>query len=130
MGYALPAVIVHVAEAAKGHQLHARDSASMQRFLMGNAGGGIQNYGRPMMESILLFDHGPAGDGLTLMLTHYLGDHDLVYKFVDLSIALMVVEIARKAEDKEEFFPYGKWAQIQTIEGRCSAEIERITNGN
>ena len=44
-------------------------------------------------------------------------------QLVEVSIALLIVEISKIADDKEEWFPCGKWATIQAIQARIEEEI-------
>ena len=44
----------------------------------------------------------------------------------EVPIALYIVEIAKIADDKEEWFPLGKWATIQAIQGRIEKEITTL----
>jgi hypothetical protein len=44
---------------------------------------------------------------------------------VEVPIALLIVEIAKIAEDKIEWFPRGKWATIQHIQFQIEQELKR-----
>lgn len=44
----------------------------------------------------------------------------------DVSTALLVIEIAKIAQDRPEWFPRGKWATIQAIQERCGAELSKL----
>lgn len=65
-------------------------------------------------------------DGLGLMLESALGgSHGYTNsRFVEVPIALLVIEIAKIAEDREEWFPCGKWATIQMIQERIERELK------
>jgi hypothetical protein len=45
--------------------------------------------------------------------------------WVEIAPTLFLIEIARRAEDKEEFFPRGKWATIQAIQGRLDEAMTK-----
>jgi len=47
-------------------------------------------------------------------------------KLVDVSTALLVIEIAKRAGDRDEWFPCGKWATIQAIQGRCEEQLKTL----
>ena len=47
-------------------------------------------------------------------------------RFTDVATGLLVVEIAKLAEDRDEWFPCGKWATIQAIQGRCDKELKTL----
>ena len=79
--------------------------------------------------SLLLTESSLVQRGLEDMLTHYIGDHGYFLSHVDLPIALYVVEIAKRAEDRHEWFPRGKWATIQSIQALCDIELAAIISG-
>lgn len=64
-------------------------------------------------------------DGLGLMLEAMLGEpHGYTdSRFVDVPTALLIVEIAKIAEDRDEWFPCGKWATIQAIQSRIGEQL-------
>ena len=45
---------------------------------------------------------------------------------VDVSTALLIMEIAKRAEDRDEWFPCGKWATIQAIQEQCEAKFRTL----
>ena len=65
-------------------------------------------------------------DGLNLMLESALGGSQgyTDSRLVEVPIALLIIEIAKIAEDREEWFPCGKWATIQAIQGRVAEELK------
>ena len=67
-------------------------------------------------------------DGLGKMLEAALGGpHGYTDSLIaEVPIALYIVEIAKIADDKEEWFPLGKWATIQAIQGRIEKEITTL----
>lgn len=79
-----------------------------------------------MMDFVELYEHETTGRGLMLMMDAAIGPNTHVQKHVAVCIALFVEAIARVAEDKPEWFPHGKWATIQGIQGRIYAEINKI----
>ena len=75
------------------------------------------------MDFILISATSQIRDGLDLMLESAIGSHDYIHSYVDVSIALLILEIAKKSEDKDEWYPLGKWATIQVIQDRIEAAI-------
>ena len=66
-------------------------------------------------------------DGLNLMLEEALGLHGYTGSgLVEVSTALLIIEIAKLSEDRDEWFPYGKWATIQAIESRVEEELKKL----
>jgi hypothetical protein len=45
-------------------------------------------------------------------------------RYVDLPTALLVIEVAKRADDREDWFPCGKWATVQALQGRVERELE------
>lgn len=76
--------------------------------------------------SLLLTESRLVQRGLEDMLTHHIGDHAYILSWVDLSVALFVIEIAKRAADEDEWFPRGKWATIQSIQALCDVEADCI----
>jgi len=81
------------------------------------------------MDSILISTTETVRDGLAAMLEAAIGYHDIVQVFVPLQWALVIVSLAKDAPDKEEWFPYGKWATIQALQGRIDMEIDKVWGG-
>jgi hypothetical protein len=75
------------------------------------------------MHAVLLSDSSKVVDGLSAMMDAAVGPHDSVYSYVSVEIALLIVEIAKLAEDRAEWFPRGKWATIQAIEERIQLQL-------
>ena len=44
-------------------------------------------------------------------------------RLVDVPTALMIVEIAKRADDRDDWFPCGQWATIQAIQGRVEKQL-------
>lgn len=67
-------------------------------------------------------------DGLSQMLESALGGSQgyTDSRLVEVPIALLIIEIAKVAEDREEWFPCGKWATIQAIQARVEKEISAL----
>lgn len=66
-------------------------------------------------------------DGLGLMLEAALGPHGYTdSRLVEVPIALLIIEIAKIAEDRDEWFPAGKWATIQMIQGRVERQLKGL----
>lgn len=47
-------------------------------------------------------------------------------RLVEVPIALLIAEIAKLAEDRADWFPCGKWATIQAIQGRIEKELRML----
>ena len=80
--------------------------------------------------SLLLTESSLVQRGLEDMLTHYIGDHGYILSWIELPIALYVIEIAKRAEDRDQWFPRGKWATIQSIQSLCDIELTTIMSGD
>jgi hypothetical protein len=83
------------------------------------------------MELVQLYEHKPTQQGLQKMLKHYLGPKVTIARvaiFLSVPDALLIVEIAKRADDRPEWFPSGKWATILAIEQRIADEIVRTMN--
>jgi len=48
--------------------------------------------------------------------------------FMDIEFALLVIEIAKRAEDKTKWFPHGKWGTIQSIQAQVDKELDKLRN--
>jgi hypothetical protein len=77
------------------------------------------------MDSVHLSDSICVLDGLCNMMTVAVGPHEYVQSYVDVPVALLLVEVAKRADDRAEWFPRGKWATIQAMQG----EVERQMRG-
>lgn len=77
----------------------------------------------PMVETV----SESAREGLSDMLTVAIGDHDLMRSWVDISDALLFIELAKAAPDKREWFLRGKWATIQQLQSNVDAAIKLIS---
>lgn len=75
------------------------------------------------LDSVMLTDSDRVRDGLADMLTAAIGDHAHELRHVDVSLALLVIEAAKRAEDREEWFPRGKWATVQAMQERVEREL-------
>lgn len=80
------------------------------------------------MDSILLSANRKVIEGLNAMSQDMLGivNGYIDSAYVELPEALFIIELARRAEDKEEWFPYGKWATIQAIQERTHRELDKL----
>lgn len=82
------------------------------------------------MNSILISSRDRVLDGLRDMLEAAIGPHDYVFSYVELPIALLIIEAAKRADDKPEWFPHGKWATIQNIQDAVEVELGEFFHGN
>lgn len=78
---------------------------------------------------ISLSDSEHVRDALADMMAAALGfgagGYDL-QPYSQLADALLVIECAKRAEDNPEWFPRGKWATIQSIQGRVDAALNAL----
>lgn len=80
------------------------------------------------MDYIELSDSTRTRDGLAAMLDAA-EDGLGVYGerlYVELPIALLIIAIAKRAEDRPDWFPRGKWATIQSLQGECDAQLDTL----
>ena len=75
------------------------------------------------LDSVHLTDSDRVRDGLEDMLTAAIGDHGYDLGFVEPGLALLVIEAAKRAEDREDWFPRGKWATVQAMQERTEREL-------
>jgi len=75
------------------------------------------------LDLVLLTDSDRVRDGLADMLTAAIGYHAHELRYVEVSLALLVIEAAKRAEDREDWFPRGKWATIQAMQERTEREL-------
>ena len=78
------------------------------------------------MDSIEISVNSQVKAGLAAMLEAAIGPNKIVQSFVSCNWALMIIAIAERADDKEEWFPHGKWATIQAIQGRIDKELDML----
>ena len=76
------------------------------------------------LDYVPLTDSDRVRDGLSDMLTAAIGDHAYGLGYVEVSLALFVIEVAKRAEDRADWFPRGKWATIQAIQERTERELQ------
>ena len=75
------------------------------------------------LDSVRLTDSDRVRDGLEDMLTAAIGDHGYDLGFVEPGLALLVIEAAKRAEGRDEWFPRGKWATVQAMQERVEREL-------
>ena len=75
------------------------------------------------LDSVMLTDSPRVRDGLADMLTAAIGEHGYSLRHVDVQLALLVIEAAKRAEDRDEWFPRGKWATVQAMQERTEREL-------
>ena len=86
--------------------------------------GPLEHRVRPRgLDSVMLTDSERVRDGLADMLTAAIGEHAYVLGYVDAGLALLVIEAAKRAEDRDEWFPRGKWATVQAMQERTEREL-------
>ena len=84
---------------------------------------GLGGYWENEMDSVILSESSRVLDGLRDMMTAAIGAHEYVHAHVDASIALLVIEAAKRAEDRDEWFPRGKWATIQHMQSATDRQL-------
>lgn len=77
-------------------------------------------------DLILVGGHQAVYEGLDAMLIAAIGEHEYGTRYIPIEIALLMIECAKRAPDKEEWFPLGKWATIQALQARVDAELAKI----
>lgn len=80
------------------------------------------------MDFVYFIDSKMAFDGIRKMLAgvkmEWLVDGG---QWVDVEQALLIIEIAKRSEDREEWYPLGKWATIQAMQSRVDAELNKLS---
>ena len=75
------------------------------------------------LDWVLLTDSPTVRDGLDAMLTAAIGEHGYMLDYVDVQLALLLIEAAKRADDREDWFPRGKWATVQAMQERTDREL-------
>jgi hypothetical protein len=78
------------------------------------------------LDFVRLTSSDSVRDGLSDMLTAAIGEHAYSLACVEVPIALLVVEAAKRAEDRDEWFPRGKWATIQAMQEAIEQELGNL----
>lgn len=78
------------------------------------------------MDSIHLSAMRKVVTGLADMMRDMDEAEHYVYSSVDIPAALYIVEVAKRAPDTMAYFPHGKWATIQAIQGRIDKELDKL----
>ena len=79
------------------------------------------------MDSILLSDSSRVCEGLHDMLAASGAETmGCDASYVELPIALLYIEVAKRAEDRPEWFPRGKWATIQALQGMVEKQLDAL----
>lgn len=60
-------------------------------------------------------------DGLEAMLTAAIGEHAYCLSHVDAATALLVIEAAKRADDREDWFPRGSGPRCRRCRNALSA---------
>lgn len=81
------------------------------------------------MSEVVLTDSERVRDGLADMVSAALGEspgaYDL-FTYCDLPTGLFVLECAKRAADRDDWFPRGKWATIQSMQERVERELCKL----
>jgi len=78
------------------------------------------------MDSVLISTSSRTLDGLRDMMRAADDAEELVQTYVDVSTALFIVEAAKRAPDRPEWFPRGKWATIQQIVLNTTEQLDTL----
>ena len=78
------------------------------------------------MDFILISATSQVRDGLDRAIEFAIGAHDYIHTYVEIPTAMFIIEIAKRSEDKSEWFPHGKWSTIQAIQARIDIEINKL----
>ena len=78
------------------------------------------------LNSVILTDSPTVRDGLDAMLTAAIGEHGYMLDYVDVQLALLLIEAAKRADDREDWFPRGKWATVQAIQERTDRALRGL----
>jgi hypothetical protein len=78
------------------------------------------------LDVVLLTNSPSVRDGLNKMLTAAVGEHGYTLEWEELPIALLLIEIAKRANDREDWFPHGRWATIQHMQHIVDEEMRKL----
>jgi hypothetical protein len=78
------------------------------------------------MDSIRMSESEAVRNGLSTLLESVLDPHELMQTHVEVETALLIVEIAKRAEDRPEWFVRGKWATIQAIQAQTDEQLDQV----
>lgn len=78
------------------------------------------------MDSVLISGNPNVRDGLKSMMKAAIGENGYVEEFVEVPVALFILEVMIKAQDNKNWFPMGKSATIQAIRGRVDNELRNL----
>lgn len=77
-------------------------------------------------DAVKLSDSNSVLDGLRDMLEASIGPHELVWMHVEARTALLIIEAAKRAQDKPQWFPRGKWATIHAMQTATWAILDDV----
>ena len=78
------------------------------------------------MDSVLITENPTVKAGLEKMMAAAMGENGYVATFVEVPVALFIIEVAKRAMDCKDWFPHGKWATIQAVQSRVEKEFEAL----
>ncbi len=79
------------------------------------------------MDVVTLSESNSVIAALRDMLESAIGPHGyLLSRYADVPTALMVIEVAKRAPDREEWFPRGKWGTIQSMQAMTERELNLL----
>jgi hypothetical protein len=78
------------------------------------------------MDSVHLTESSRTLDGLRDMMQAADDAAELAQHWVDVSTALLIIEVAKRAEDRPEWFLRGKWATIQSMQDATERELRKL----
>ena len=75
---------------------------------------------------IVLSTHEPLLNGLRMMMEEAVGVNEYVQPFVEIEVALLIIEVAKRSPDHAHWFPRGQWATIQSLEAKVEKELHTL----
>ena len=81
------------------------------------------------MDSVHICDWDKTLDGLRAMLAAAGEGMEALLeggRWVDVQVGLLVIEVAKLADDREDWFPLGKWATIQNMQAVCEKQLRTL----
>ena len=78
------------------------------------------------LDSVMLTENPDVRRGLIDMMTAAIGPHGYDLGHVDVQLALLVIEAAKRADDRPNWFPRGKWATIQSMQSIVDSELQNL----
>ena len=78
------------------------------------------------MDSINLTASQNVLAGLHMMMEEAIGINEYVQTHVEVEVALLIIEVAKRSPDHAHWFPRGQWATIQSLEAKVDQQLETL----